>query len=105
MIRRPPRPTRTDTLFPCTTLFRSFALAQSLGNGRLAMANTDAVPAGKYGKAALQSLGVWQGVAAKIAQAQNVRAALLLVSRGEAPLGIVYRTDVAADPKVRIVDI
>jgi molybdate transport system substrate-binding protein len=63
----------------------------------------EAVPAGKYGKAALESLGAWDGVKAKVAQTENVRAALVLVSRGEAPLGIVYRTDAASDPKVRIV--
>ena len=81
-----------------------FALVQALGGGRLAMANTGAVPAGKYGKAALQKLGVWDAVECRTAQAENVRAALVLVSRAEAPLGIVYRTDAAADPNVRIVD-
>ncbi len=81
----------------------NFALAKSLGEGRLAMANTDSVPAGKYGKAALQKLGVWDSVSGKIAEAEDVRAALALVSRGEAPLGIVYQTDAAADPNVRIV--
>jgi molybdate transport system substrate-binding protein len=81
----------------------NFPLAKLLGDGRLAMANTDSVPAGKYGKAALQALGVWDSVSAKVAQAEDVRAALALVSRGEAPLGIVYQTDVAADPNVRIV--
>jgi molybdate transport system substrate-binding protein len=80
-----------------------FDLAAALGAGRLAMANVDAVPAGKYGKAALENLGAWQGVRDRIAQAESVRAALLLVSRGEAPLGIVYRTDAASDPDVRIV--
>jgi molybdate transport system substrate-binding protein len=80
-----------------------FDLAKLLGSGRLAMANVESVPAGKYGKAALEKLGAWQGVADKIAQAENVRAALLLVSRGEAPLGIVYQTDAAADPNVKIV--
>jgi molybdate transport system substrate-binding protein len=80
-----------------------FALKTLLGDGRLAMANVDAVPAGKYGKAALEALGVWCSVQDRIAQAENVRAALLLVSRGEAPLGIVYQTDAAADPNVRIV--
>ena len=82
----------------------NFALAAALGDGRMSMANTDSVPAGKYGKAALQALGVWDSVANKIAQAENVRAALLLVSRGEAPLGIVYQTDAASDPNVTIVD-
>ena len=67
------------------------------------MANVDAVPAGKYGKAALEKLGVWASVSGKVAQAENVRAALLLVSRGEAPAGIVYQTDAAADPNVKII--
>ncbi|MGA7324367.1 MAG: molybdate ABC transporter substrate-binding protein [Rhodomicrobium sp.] len=78
-------------------------LTEALGDGRLAMANVDAVPAGKYGKAALEKLGIWPSVASKIAQAENVRAALLLVSRGEAPLGVVYQTDAVSDPNVRIV--
>jgi molybdate transport system substrate-binding protein len=78
-------------------------LAKVLGDGRLAMANVDAVPAGKYGKAALEELGAWASVANRIAQAENVRAALVLVSRGEAPAGIVYQTDAAADPSVAII--
>jgi len=78
-------------------------LAAALGQGKLAMGNVDAVPAGKYGKAALEKLGGWAGVKDKVAQAESVRAALLLVSRGEAPLGIVYATDAAADANVRIV--
>lgn len=80
-----------------------FELANALAGGRLAMGNVDAVPAGKYGKAALERLGVWADVKDKVAQAESVRAALLLVSRGEAPLGIVYQTDAAADPNVKIV--
>ncbi len=80
-----------------------FDLAAALGGGRLAMGSITSVPAGKYGKAALEKLGAWAPVADKIAQAQNVRAALLLVSRGEAPLGIVYKTDAFADPNVKIV--
>ena len=80
-----------------------FDLAKMLGDGRLSMANVDSVPAGKYGKAALEKLGVWASVANKIAQAENVRAALLLVSRGETPAGIVYQTDAAADPNVTII--
>jgi molybdate transport system substrate-binding protein len=67
------------------------------------MADPSAVPAGKYGKAALEKLGVWSAVANRVAAAENVRAALLLVARGEAPLGIVYRTDATAEPAVRIV--
>ena len=78
-------------------------LKAALGDGRLAMANVDAVPAGKYGRSALDRLGAWAGVKDRVAQADNVRAALLLVARGEAPLGIVYRTDAAAEPNVRIV--
>ena len=78
-------------------------LARALAGGRLAMANVDAVPAGKYGKAALEKLGAWADVKDHLAQAENVRAALLLVGRGEAPLGIVYSTDAAAEPNVRIV--
>jgi molybdate transport system substrate-binding protein len=80
----------------------SFPLASLLGDGKLAMANTDSVPAGKYGKTALSRLGVWDGVKHKIAQAENVRAALALVSRGEAPLGIVYGSDAKADPNVKV---
>ncbi len=80
-----------------------FDLAAALGQGRLAMGNVDAVPAGKYGKAALEKLGVWDGVKDHVAQAESVRAALVLVSRGEAPLGIVYATDAAADANVKIV--
>ncbi|MBL8688400.1 MAG: molybdate ABC transporter substrate-binding protein [Rhodospirillaceae bacterium] len=81
----------------------NFPLATALGSGRLALADVNAVPAGKYGKAALEKLGVWNSVQDKMAQAENVRAALLLVSRGEAPLGIVYQTDATADPGVKIV--
>lgn len=82
-----------------------FGLASALGSGeRLAVADPSAVPAGKYARAALTSLGAWDAVATRIAPAENVRAALLLVSRGETPLGIVYRTDALADPGVVIVD-
>ncbi len=77
-------------------------LGKALAGGKLAMANTGAVPAGKYGKAALEKLGAWEAVQGQVAQAENVRAALLLVSRGEAPLGIVYATDAAADPNVKV---
>jgi molybdate transport system substrate-binding protein len=82
-----------------------FPLASLLGQGHLALANTDAVPAGKYSKAALETLGVWERVKGRIAQAENVRAALLLVSRGEAPLGIVYESDAVSDPSVVTVGI
>jgi molybdate transport system substrate-binding protein len=67
------------------------------------MANVDSVPAGKYGKAALENLGVWDSVADKVVQADNVRAALAFVASGEAPLGIVYATDAAAEPAVNVI--
>jgi molybdate transport system substrate-binding protein len=85
------------------TIGPKFPLAQALGGGRLAMADPDSVPAGKYGRAALEKLEVWPSVADKVARGENVRAALNFVSRGESPFGIVYRTDAAADRKVRIV--
>ena len=85
------------------TIGRNFALARALGTGRLAMADPDAVPAGKYGKAALENLGVWSSVQGKIARAENVRAAMALVERGEAPFGIVYATDARASARVRII--
>ncbi|MDP4003195.1 molybdate ABC transporter substrate-binding protein [Methylobacterium sp. NEAU K] len=77
-------------------------LTHMLGDGKLAMATIDAVPAGKYGKAALEKLGAWKAVEGQVAQAENVRAVLLLVARGEASLGIVYATDAAADPRVHV---
>jgi len=80
-----------------------FPLAAALGDRHLAMADPDSVPAGKYGRAALEALGVWSEVAPRVARAENVRAALALVARGEAPLGIVYRTDARAEPRVRVV--
>jgi len=85
------------------TIRRNFPLARALGTGRLAMANPDSVPAGRYGRAALTSLGVWSSVAGKVARAENVRAALALVERGEAPFGIVYATDARASRGVRVV--
>jgi molybdate transport system substrate-binding protein len=78
-------------------------LAGMLGEERLAMALVESVPAGIYGKAALSSLGLWESVAPKVAQADNVRAALALVARGEAPYGIVYATDAAAEDAVSVV--
>lgn len=81
-----------------------FALAAAIGESRLATGNPSSVPVGKYAQAALTKLGVWDAVGPKIAGADNVRAALALVARGEAKLGIVYATDAAAEPKVRVVD-
>lgn len=87
------------------TISAGFPLGDLLESGRLAVADTSAVPAGKYAKAALQSLGVWPSVEGKLAQAENVRAALALVARGEAPLGIVYGSDARAEAKVRVVGV
>lgn len=81
-----------------------FGLRAALGDGRLALADTTAVPAGKYAKAALTTLGVWDAIADRTAPAENVRAALRLVARGEAPLGVVYATDAGAESAVRVVD-
>lgn len=83
-----------------------FPLARALGNGgRLAMGDPASVPAGKYGQEALTRLGVWPSVSSRVARAENVRAALALVDRGAAPLGIVYATDARADPGVRVVGV
>lgn len=79
-----------------------FPLARALGSGRLALADP-AVPAGRYARQALEKLGVWDQVSERIAAGDSVRAALSLVARGEAPLGIVYATDAKAEPKVRVV--
>jgi molybdate transport system substrate-binding protein len=86
-----------------TEITPGFSLAKLLGDGRLAMADPDSVPAGKYGKAALEKLGVWSSVERKVARAENVRAALNFVARAETPLGIVYQTDAYAEKKTRIV--
>ena len=86
------------------TITPGFALARALGpNGRLATGQIGAVPVGKYAREALTSLKVWPSVENRIAGAESVRAALALVARGEAPLGIVYVTDARVEPLVRIV--
>ncbi len=77
-------------------------IAAALGEGRLAMGLTQAVPAGQYGAEALRNLDLWDGVADQLAEVDSVRAALVLVARGEAPLGITYATDAHADPNVAI---
>nr|WP_111298028.1 molybdate ABC transporter substrate-binding protein [Paracoccus saliphilus] len=92
-----------DPQAAAVTIDTDLDLPGLLGDGRLAMALVDAVPAGQYGKAALTSLGLWEGVADRVAQADNVRAALALVALGEAPLGIVYASDAAAEPAVRVI--
>lgn len=84
---------------------KGFDLAALLGGGKLAMGDVKAVPAGKYGKASLETLGVWGTVEGNVAQAENVRAALKLVATGEAALGIVYRTDANAEKGIKVVGV
>jgi len=83
-------------------LKRGVDLRPLLGDGRLALALTASVPAGKYAKAAFTSLGVWDSLQDKVAEGENVRAALMLVTRGEAPLGVVYGSDAQAETGVRV---
>lgn len=90
---------------PAVAIESGFDLAGLLGDGKLSMAMVDAVPAGQYGKAALETLGVWSMVQGAVAQSENVRAALVLVSMGEAPYGIVYASDAVADSGVTVVGI
>lgn len=81
-----------------------FALADALGEGRLALGDPELVPAGKYARAALTALGAWEALAGRLIPTENVRVALALVARGEAPLGIVYATDARIEPRVRVLD-
>ena len=90
-------PDTADDLEPDTQ-----AIAERLGDNRLAMGQRDAVPAGIYGKEWLEHLGLWDEIEPRLAETENVRLALALVARGEAPLGIVYASDAAAEPKVRV---
>jgi len=78
-------------------------LIDALKGGRLAMANVDSVPAGRYGKAALTALGIWPTVQNRLAQGDDVRTALAYIARGEAPLGIVYATDARVEPRVKVI--
>lgn len=80
-----------------------FDLKALLGDGKLSMAMVDSVPAGQYGKETLEKLGLWSAVEGSVAQSENVRAALALVSTGEAPYGIVYASDAVADENVTVV--
>lgn len=94
-----PKETRLDNV----TIAPGFDLAKLAGDGRIATGDVRAVPVGIYAKAALEKLGVWASVERKMAMAENVRAALILVARGEAPLGIVYSTDAKVEPNVKVV--
>ena len=87
-------------------LERAAPLLKALGaNGRLSTGDPDSVPVGKYAKTALGNLGLWSAIEPRLVRADNVRVALMYVARGEAPLGIVYSTDAAVEPQVRIVDL
>ena len=92
-----------DSKIGDVTIAPGFDLAALAGSGRIATGDVRAVPAGLYAKAALEKLGLWSSVESKMAMAENVRAALVLVARGEAPLGIVYETDAKIDPGVKII--
>ena len=92
-----------DSKLGTVTFGQGFDLAKLVGDGRIATGDVKSVPVGKYAKAALEKLGAWNAAESKFAMAESVRAALTLVSRGEAPLGIVYETDAKADPGVKII--
>ncbi|MDQ8728508.1 molybdate ABC transporter substrate-binding protein [Bradyrhizobium sp. LHD-71] len=92
-----------DSTVTNVTIAQGFDLAKLAGDGRIATGDVQSVPVGKYAKAALEKLGSWNAAASKFAMAENVRAALTLVARNEAPLGIVYETDAKVDPGVKIV--
>jgi molybdate transport system substrate-binding protein len=94
-----------DSKIGDVTIGQGFDIAKLAGDGRIATGDVRAVPAGKYAKAALETLGSWNAAAPKLAMAENVRAALALVGRGEAPLGIVYETDAKVEPNVRIIGV
>lgn len=92
-----------DSKLDRVTIAQGFDIAKLAGDGRIAVADVKAVPAGLYAKAALEKLGAWAAAEPKLAQAENVRATLAFVARGETPLGIVYETDAKIEPKVKIV--
>jgi molybdate transport system substrate-binding protein len=94
-----------DSKIDNVTIGPGFDLAALAAGGRIATGDVRAVPAGLYAKAALEKLGIWASVEPKLAMAENVRAALVLVARGEAPLGIVYETDAKVEPGVKIVGV
>jgi molybdate transport system substrate-binding protein len=93
----------TDSKLANVTIADGFDLAKLAGDGRIAVADVKAVPAGLYAKAALEKLGAWAAAEPKLAQAENVRATLAFVARGETPVGIVYETDAKIEPKVKII--
>jgi len=92
-----------DSKIDAVTITQGFDLAKLIGDGRITTGEVTSVPVGKYAKTALEKLGLWSSVEKKFAMADNVRAALALVARGEAVLGIVYETDAKVEPSVKIV--
>ncbi|MCA6115573.1 molybdate ABC transporter substrate-binding protein [Bradyrhizobium sp. WSM 1738] len=92
-----------DSKIENVSIGSGFDLAKLAGGGRIATGDVKSVPVGKYAKAALEKLGAWQAAEPKFAMAESVRAALTLVARGEAALGIVYSTDARIEPGVKIV--
>ncbi len=94
-----------DSKFDHVTIGQGFDIASLAGGSRIAVADVKAVPAGLYAKAALEKLGAWVAVEPKLAQAENVRATLAFVARGETPIGIVYETDAKIEPKVKIIGV
>jgi molybdate transport system substrate-binding protein len=92
-----------DSKITSMTIGQGFDIAKLAGSGRIAVADVNAVPAGRYAKAALEKLGAWAAAEPKLAQAENVRATLAFVARDETPIGIVYETDAKAEPKVKII--
>jgi molybdate transport system substrate-binding protein len=94
-----------DSKIDKVTIAKPFDIAKLAGDGRIAVADVKAVPAGVYAKAALESLGAWAAAEQKLAMAENVRATLAFVARGETPVGIVYETDAKVELKVKIVGV
>jgi molybdate transport system substrate-binding protein len=94
-----------DSKIDKVTIAKPFDIAKLAGDGRIAVADVKAVPAGVYAKAALESLGAWAAAKPKLAMAENVRATLAFVARGETPVGIVYETDAKVELKVMIVGV
>jgi len=92
-----------DSKFDRINIGQGFDIARLAGDSRIAVADVKAVPAGLYAKAALEKLGAWAVAEPKLAQAENVRATLAFVARGETPIGIVYETDAKIEPKVKII--
>jgi molybdate transport system substrate-binding protein len=94
-----------DSKLDKVAIGQGFDISKLAGDGRIAVADVKAVPAGLYAKAALEKLGAWTAAEPKLAQAENVRATLAFVARGETPVGIVYETDAKIEPKVKIVGV